>query len=607
MPTPAAAQQDLGKTPPADVDQVRMTPFAKDAMSYVPGDVVAGRYRITGVLGRGGFGAVYAGEHLGTHQPVAIKMLTAGDKESDAAQRFYREARITARLTHPNTVRVFDVGQAENDGPIYLVMELLRGPSLEQVLTRLAELRRPMTEAEALAVADPILRSLSEAHAAGLVHRDLKPANVMLHCVPGSTPVVKVLDFGCSHTADSNLTSEGIVIGTPGYMSPEQCRGQAVDPRSDLYALGVILYRGVVGRLPFEDTKALTLMYRHANEPVPDPREVSTQEVSAGFAKLLLRALAKQPADRFADASDMRKELDAFGAQAVQTRIGHRGALANGVAPDPGLLLERLVELALRPRSADEIAAAAADSDEVQHTRPYVARSPAASPPPRPAAKPTPLPETDARPTVVQTLPVRTALPVQEDVSAQRWLWPLAVVAVAAIAGVVVLALRPPASAPVATAAAPVDAQPSLDPARKRAADLHQRASGRSDEEAVSLLAEAVQLAPGVPEYALALDAARKRLAAQVPPPAPEPSPVAPAVQPPTAVAPAGAGVAAGVPAPAAPSAAESTQLSTPPSIPPRRPRAEAKSAVAKPPAAKTAPAETKDEAERRLRPRMMD
>jgi hypothetical protein len=499
------------------------SPFAKDAMSYVPGDMVAGRYRVTGVLGRGGFGAVYSGEHLGTQQPVAIKMLTSHDQDGDAAQRFYREARITAKLSHPNTVRVFDVGQEEG-GPLYLVMELLRGLSLEQILAKLIDLRRPMTEAEALAVADPILRSLAEAHAAGLVHRDLKPANVMLHTMQGGTPVVKVLDFGCSHTQDSQLTSEGLVIGTPGYMSPEQCRGHAVDARSDLYALAVILYRAVTGRLPFEDTAPLTLMYRHANEPVPDPREVSMQEISPGFAKLLLQGLAKNPEDRFVDAADMRKALEVHRSQLQQTRIGHRGELAGGAAVDPGSLLERVVDIALRTRSQAEVAT----TDEVPATRAYQAGKSTAvedAPPRRAGSTPAPvlMRHTPAPGDADRTI-VRPAADVGSSAPAlqlqtpaapvgHRWVWPLAIVAVAAIVGVVVLALRP-VQAPAPVAAEVARPMPAADPLLARAAELYTRAQGKPAAQSIALLAEAVQLAPGVPEYALALDAARKAVMA---------------------------------------------------------------------------------------------
>lgn len=283
--------------------------FSRDALSYKAGDVVAGRYRITGVVGRGGFGAVYAAEHTGTQQAVALKMLTtSGADDTEAIARFYREARITAGLSSPHTVRVFDVDRAKN-GPLFIAMELLKGPTLEQVLKRLEAAQRIMSEQQTLQIAISILSSLAEAHAAGLVHRDLKPANVILSHVPGSDPVVKVLDFGCSRTVDSDLTLEGTVLGTPGYMSPEQCRGEAVDGRSDLYALGVISYRCTTGRLPFESEQPLTLIYKHASEPVPDPRTVSMHEVSETMAALLMRALEKTPDDRFHNARKMRQAL----------------------------------------------------------------------------------------------------------------------------------------------------------------------------------------------------------------------------------------------------------------------------------------------------------
>ena len=296
-----------------------MALFRRDAFSYQSGDTLGGRYRVVTMLGRGGFGAVYSGEHLGTGQSIALKMLTApsgdGEVEEQHNARFLREARITAQLQHPNTVRVFDVGQAE-DGPLYLVMEHLRGPTLESILLRLEDRGRAMSEASAIALAVPILGSLAEAHGNGLVHRDLKPANIMLADVSGNEPSVKVLDFGCSRTMDSELTGDGTILVTPGYMSPEQCNGDDLDGRADIYSLGVILFRALCGRLPFLGPEPLTLMYQHAHAPLPDPIQVSDGRVSQGFAKILNRALAKDPADRFASANEMRVALEALRQQA---------------------------------------------------------------------------------------------------------------------------------------------------------------------------------------------------------------------------------------------------------------------------------------------------
>ena len=287
--------------------------FARDATSYRAGDVISGRYRITGAIGKGGFGAVYAGEHLGTHQEVAIKMLAVDARSADPGltERFYREARITAALSHPNTVRVFDVGEAE-EGPLYLVMELLRGPTLERVLRHFEANDKRLTELQTVDVGIAVLRALSEAHQADLVHRDLKPANVILATLSGDDPLIKVLDFGLAHTEDSSITAEGHSLGTPAYMSPEQCRGDPVDPRSDLYALGVILYRCIAGRLPFDASKPLALMYMHANEAAPDLATTAPTPPSPDLCDIIMSTLAKQGAERPDSAQAMRDALEEF-------------------------------------------------------------------------------------------------------------------------------------------------------------------------------------------------------------------------------------------------------------------------------------------------------
>ena len=283
-----------------------------DATRLDTGNIIEGRYRIKGTLGRGGFGAVYEAEHTGTGQMIAIKVMLADLSEHNvqAVRRFYKEAQVTAQLRHPNTVRVFDVGQT-SEGALYIAMERLHGPTLEEALREVGSQGTAMTERQALDVAIPILRSLAEAHMMDLVHRDLKPANIMLTEVADEEAVVKVLDFGIARTRDSSLTGQGTALGTPAYMSPEQCMGGKVDGRSDLYSLGVILYRCVTGRTPFDDPNPLTVMYKHAHAPPPDPRQVAKSQLSEGFVVCVLKALAKKADDRFVTARAMRLCLEA--------------------------------------------------------------------------------------------------------------------------------------------------------------------------------------------------------------------------------------------------------------------------------------------------------
>ena len=186
-----------------------------NAMQFRPGDVLASRYRIVKLLGRGGYGAVFAAEHTGTGQPVALKLLSSdsGQGGDENQRRFFREAAITARLRHPNTVRVHDFGQAEN-GALFMALELIEGPTLAQKQREYTGRGKAMPELAAIDMAIAVLRSLGEAHSADLVHRDLKPANIMYAAVPGEDPVVKVLDFGIVRARDSSLTASGTALGT---------------------------------------------------------------------------------------------------------------------------------------------------------------------------------------------------------------------------------------------------------------------------------------------------------------------------------------------------------------------------------------------------------
>ena len=288
--------------------------FSKHPRNYAVDDLVAERYRITGALGSGGYAAVYSAEHTGTGQQVAVKLM-AFDPTSDggevAVRRFFREARITAGLLHPNTVRVFDVGQ-DDGGAFYIAMELLRGESLEELLKRVLRAGEALTVDDALEIMIPVLDSLAEAHGQQMVHRDLKPANIFLLTGPNGERIPKVLDFGIARTHDSSLTVGRTIPGTPPFMSPEQCRGEPLDGRSDLYSLAVLLFLCVVGRLPYHDTNVLRLMRMHAFDPPPDPRSKTDRPLPDGLVDILMRSLAKSPDDRPADAGAMREELQAI-------------------------------------------------------------------------------------------------------------------------------------------------------------------------------------------------------------------------------------------------------------------------------------------------------
>lgn len=279
------------------------------------GTVVGGRYRVLGEIGRGGFGVVLDAVHVTTGHPVAIKVLTpvAGVDGPELAERFSHEAKTTSRLSHPSTVRVYDFGQTE-DGLLYLAMERLNGETLQDIIER-----GPLTEAATVAIAVDVLRSLGEAHELGLVHRDLKPANIFLHEIPGGDRIVKVLDFGIVKHADTAMTQAGKALGTPTHMAPEQSMGKTVDARTDLYALGVVLFECLTGDLPFNAENPMTLLMMHITEPVPRLEDRAPGRVRPALAEVIEKALAKHGNQRFQSAAEMRVALQAAMGEPVDT------------------------------------------------------------------------------------------------------------------------------------------------------------------------------------------------------------------------------------------------------------------------------------------------
>ncbi len=286
------------------------------SMALKQGDIIDNRYEVGEQLARGGYGAIYSGVHKSTRQEVALKVLRPdfGGPTDSAVRRFFREARVTASLHHPSTVRLFDVGQTDG-GAFYIAMERLHGPSLEDVMQRRLSQGDVLSEAEALDVAIPVLRALAEAHGKKLVHRDMKPANIVLADYGAGECVVKLVDFGIALTDGSSLTTTGMALGTPAYMSPEQCEAETIDGRSDLYSLGIILYRCISGDVPFADRNPMVIMQDHLTTRPPDLRTRARTEVSNAFIQVVSTALAKEPADRFASAHAMRQALESVRTQ----------------------------------------------------------------------------------------------------------------------------------------------------------------------------------------------------------------------------------------------------------------------------------------------------
>jgi eukaryotic-like serine/threonine-protein kinase len=271
------------------------------------GTTVGGKYLITDVIGRGGMGTVYRAVHRDLGEPVAVKFLHgifAHDRELLA--RFRREAVALARLRHPGIVSLLDVSEGDDDP--FMVMELVRGRSLADALD---EMPGTMAIPRIGSIFVPLLEVLELAHAEGIVHRDIKPSNVMLL----ESDHVKLLDFGLVHlpgTDIEKLTQTGIVHGTPDYMSPEQCHGDPTGPPTDVYAVGVMLYEALAGRLPFEGHGPAVLMAAHLFLEPPTMAERSRGRViPAPFQQLVNRAMAKSAADR-PTATTMRHELTAI-------------------------------------------------------------------------------------------------------------------------------------------------------------------------------------------------------------------------------------------------------------------------------------------------------
>jgi hypothetical protein len=269
-----------------------------------------GQYLLRDRLGSGGMGEVYKAEHQFLRRPCAVKLIRpehAGDAE--VLQRFEREVQATSALTHPNTVAIYDYGIAD-DGTFYYVMEYLPGQTLEEIVAK----EGPMAPERVVHLLRQVASALHEAHTAGLTHRDIKPGNVMV-CERGGIPdVAKLLDFGLVvtsglQTADAKLTQAGMILGTPAYMSPEQCSGdEHPGPASDIYSTGALAYFLLSGRSPFEGRGSLQMLMAHMGEVPPRIGSIRA-EIPVALDAVVMKCLAKRPEDRYGSAAELERAL----------------------------------------------------------------------------------------------------------------------------------------------------------------------------------------------------------------------------------------------------------------------------------------------------------
>ncbi len=342
--------------PATKAEGPRGTPAARDARrsdrpsvrpggpQSLVGSVLSGRYLIERLIGEGGMGAVYQAEHTHMRKRLAVKVLHPEmSRMTEVVARFEREAMAAAHIEHPNVAAATDFGKLE-DGSFFLVLEYVEGKSLRE-----AENDGRLELGRALHIARQIGSALHRAHALGIVHRDLKPENVMLVTRDADPDFVKVLDFGIAKVPVGTLGSDdgsarapgqaltqlGMVYGTPEYMAPEQALGQDVDPRADLYALGVMMFEMITGARPFEHESKVTLLGMHVTAPVPSMSERAPEaSVPPEVEAMVTRLLSKEASARFADARELVDAIDAITAQLVA-----RGRIVEGPWATPPMSL----------------------------------------------------------------------------------------------------------------------------------------------------------------------------------------------------------------------------------------------------------------------------
>jgi serine/threonine-protein kinase len=308
---------------------------------FIGRELLDGQFQVIQKIGTGGMGSVYKALQPAMNRTVAIKILHPKlANRKDLTSRFRREARAMSQLSHPNTVKVFMYGQLEDDGALYIVMELLEGRNLNQTVRK----EGPLAMERAIKILTQVCGALQEAHELGIVHRDLKPENIFLSNQGGITDFPKVLDFGLAKVTERQmqpgsliLTQEGMVFGTPEFMSPEQAQGRALDARSDIYSLAVILYEALTGKLPFVAKTPMEYIQKHVMEPIIGLNErVPDKTFPPELGAIIEKALQKKPDDRYQSARELAEALAALDTDSAEAKRSMRAPLPPSAKPEAG-------------------------------------------------------------------------------------------------------------------------------------------------------------------------------------------------------------------------------------------------------------------------------
>lgn len=337
MPTCPSCQADVAEGAKFCTFCGGLVPKAKvESADPLIGRIFARNFRIEKLLGVGGMGKVYKGTQLSLDKPVVLKLLHAHYADDETlVHRFHREARAASRLNHPNSISIIDFGQ-DDDGMLFMAMEYLDGRDLFTVLQK----EDPIGEHRIAHIVMQVCSALSDAHDQGVVHRDLKPENIMVLDRKDQRDYVKVLDFGIAKMQDPGgketraLTAQGMVCGTPEYMAPEQARGEDLDARTDIYALGVLMYQLVTSQLPFQADNAIGIVTKHIVEKPKPPREAfPDRNISQQMNDIILRCMAKKSADRFPNVVELSEALAPVAMAGItSSQAGLAAALASSPA-----------------------------------------------------------------------------------------------------------------------------------------------------------------------------------------------------------------------------------------------------------------------------------